>query len=83
MGRDQGSDQVEKCVWCGERTPAPPHDLCSQCCQHKNKKLDKHIDGFVCCGTCGLPLHAEPPKRTLSDKFSDDAQTAWEKWRGI
>jgi len=35
------------------------------------------------CGRCGMQLYSVPKPRSQADRDSDDAQTAWEKERGI
>lgn len=72
----------EECRVCELKRARSPHVFCIGCCAHERGN-DMVLDETVYCGGCGCYLHAKSKPRTLEERESDDAQTAWEKERGI
>lgn len=82
------------CMECG-REIEEGHDYCPNCCKkrrfHKRRWVPGDKEGWEkqICETCGeveeiRERPEKPPKgRTISEMEADDAQTQWEKWRGI
>jgi len=76
------TEPIQLCVVCSKWVPPEPYLYCTSCCAHP-KDSDTVFNGYVVCGRCGMQLYSVPKPRSQADRDSDDAQTAWEKERGI
>jgi hypothetical protein len=85
----------EECFMCGG--PLDPRnpgkiDICPKCCDHSKtsesgyESYEDFYEGDITyCGKCGGAIGKGfvPKPRTWAERDADEAQTQWEKWRGI